>query len=88
MYPNEPEVTIRNGSAVVDTRRLSVNPHPFHGLSSISQDIAMSAHLLPDTELMRIAGCLRTLADEVLAVIDRRHGARPAPRLVVDNTRR
>jgi hypothetical protein len=69
-------------------RMLSTSPHPFHGLSSISRDIVASAERLPDAELMRIAGCLRTMADEVMAVIDRRCGARPAPRLIIDNTRR
>jgi hypothetical protein len=47
-----------------------------------------NADHLPDPELMRIAGCLRTLADQVMAVVDRRCGARQAPRLVIDNTRR
>jgi hypothetical protein len=85
---NETDVAFRNGYALIDARGLGTSGHPFHGLTSISRDIAASAHQLPDAELMRIAGSLRTLADEVMAVVDRRCGARPAPRLVVDNTRR
>jgi hypothetical protein len=85
---NEPDA--RPGSAIMEAGRpgLSTPPLPYMALSSVSRDILKSAHHLPDSELMRIAGCLRTLADEVMAVVDRRCGARPKPRLVIDNTRR
>jgi hypothetical protein len=85
---NDSEVAFRSGYALNEARGLATSGHPFHGLTAIAHDIVSSAHHLPDSELMRIAGCLRTLADEVMAVVDRRCGARPAPRLVVDNTRR
>ena len=61
---------------------------PFLALAPLGRDILANAAHLPDTDLMRVAGSLRSLADEVMAVVDRRLGARPAPRLVVDNTRR
>lgn len=87
---NETETSYRPGYALIEAgaRVLSASPHPFHGLASISRDIVTSAERLPDSELLRIAGCLRTMADEVMAVVDRRCGARPAPRLVIDNTDR
>jgi len=88
MPSNEHEAPHRPGYALVETGRLHPSGHPFHGLASISRDIVLNAQHLPDAELMRIAGCLRSLADEVMAVVDRRCGARPAPRLVIDNTRR
>jgi hypothetical protein len=88
---NEPDstFTFKPGYATVEVGRWT-NPsgHPFHGLASISRDIMVTAQYLPDAELLRIAGVLRTLADEVMAVVDRRGGARPAVHLVVDNTRR
>jgi hypothetical protein len=61
---------------------------PFMALAPLAREILANADMLPDAELMRIAGSLRSLADEVMAVVDRRLGARPGPRLVVDNTRR
>ena len=84
---NEPEIVTRY-PAPMDIGQKGVNLPPFLGLASISRDVMAKAHHLPDADLMRIAGCLRTFADEVMAVIDRRHGVRPMPRLVVDNTRR
>lgn len=65
-----------------------MNSFPFVTLAPISREILTSADRLPDAELIRIAGNLRTLADEVMSVIDRRLGHRPRPRLVVDNTLR
>ena len=84
---NEPEMVTRH-PALVDIGDQGMNLPPFLALASISRDILAKAHHLPDADLMRIAGCLRTFADEVMAVVDRRHGSRPTPRLVVDNTRR
>lgn len=63
-----------------------MNTFPYVTLAPIAREILTSAERLPDAELMRIAGGLRTLADEVMSVIDRRLGRRPRPRLVVDNT--
>lgn len=67
---------------------MKANLFPFLALAPLARDILANADRLPDTDLMRVAGSLRSLADEVLAVVDRRLGTRPAPRLVVDNTRR
>jgi hypothetical protein len=61
---------------------------PFMALAPLAGEILANANMLPDAELMRIAGSLRSLADEVMAVVDRRLGSRPGPRLVIDNTRR
>jgi hypothetical protein len=84
---NDPRIVTRHHT-LVDIGEPGMNLPPFLALASISREILSNAHHLPDADLMRIAGCLRTFADEVMAVIDRRHGARPTPRLVVDNTRR
>jgi predicted pyridoxine 5'-phosphate oxidase superfamily flavin-nucleotide-binding protein len=65
-----------------------MNTLPYLALAPLSREILGNADRLPDAELMRIAGSLRVLADEVMSVIDQRLGARPAPRLVVDNTGR
>ena len=86
---NDTETGQRPGYAVVETANPSTaDPLPFLALAPIFRDILANAHRLPDAELIRVAGCLRTMADEVMAVVDRRHGSRPAPRLVIDNTRR
>lgn len=63
-------------------------PYPFLALAPVARDILASADRLPDADLLRVAGTLRSLADEVMAVVNRRLGAHPRPRLVVDNTRR
>ena len=92
MYTNgsETDAHRRPEYAVIDSAGsgMVTSPMPFLKLASVSRDIVSNADRLPSAELMRIAGCLRTLADEVMAIVDRRCGARPAPRLVVDNTRR
>jgi hypothetical protein len=89
-HGTETDAIAREGYAVVEAgdREQARISFPLPALISISRGVMANAHHLPDTELMRIAGCLRTLADEVMAIIDRRGGGRPAPRLVVDNTRR
>jgi hypothetical protein len=56
-------------------------------IAPMSREILENADQLPDGELLRIAGALRTLADEVMSVMDRRLGGRPKPHLIVDNTR-
>lgn len=73
---------------IAETGYQSTNLFPFLALAPIAREILANADRLPDAELMRVAGSLRSLADEVMAVVDRRLGARPKPRLVVDNTRR
>ena len=87
---NDTETDHRRGYAVVEAGKhgLVTNPTPSLALGPISRDILANAHRLPDDELIRIAGCLRSMADEVMAVVDRRVGSRPAPHLVVDNTHR
>lgn len=64
-----------------------MTPLSYTAIAPMSREILQSAEQLPDGELLRIAGALRTLADEVMSVMDRRLGGRPKPRLVVDNTR-
>lgn len=76
------------GSPERDNQPVNTQLFPFLALTPLARDILASAERLPDTDLMRVAGSLRSLADEVMAVVDRRLGCRPAPRLVVDNTRR
>lgn len=83
---NESDIRQRKAPVTASDQRLSALP--FLAMGSIFREILTNVDRLPDPELMRVAGCLRTLADQVMATVDRRCGARPAPRLVVDNTRR
>ena len=64
-----------------------MTPMSYTLIAPMSREILENAEQLPDGELLRIAGALRTLADEVMSVMDRRLGGRPKPRLVIDNTR-
>ena len=64
-----------------------MTPMSYTLIAPMSREILENAEQLPDGELLRIAGALRTLADEVMNVVDRRLGGRPKPRLVIDNTR-
>ena len=63
-----------------------MNPFSYMVIAPMSREILANADNLPDAELIRISGALRTLADECMMVVNRRLGARPRPRLVVDNT--
>jgi hypothetical protein len=74
-----------------------MQPFPYLVIAPMSREILANAHHLTDEELIRIAGSLRALADEVMVIVERRFGGahvprsiagRPAPRLVVDNTQR
>jgi predicted pyridoxine 5'-phosphate oxidase superfamily flavin-nucleotide-binding protein len=83
---NETDVRKRHAAMAAVDQRLSALP--FLAMGAVFRDILANVDRLPDAELMRVAGCLRTLADQVMATVDQRCGSRPAPRLVVDNTRR
>ena len=58
-----------------------------HTIVPMAREFLAGADQVPDGELIRIAGVLRGLADEVMGKVDRRLGGRMRPHLVVDNTK-
>jgi hypothetical protein len=84
---HDADTTVRPSYGGAEIGRQPTDLFPFLALAPIAREILANADRLPDAELMRVAGSLRTLADEVMAVVDRRLGRRPKPHLVVDNTK-